>query len=114
MSKRALEKSSCFFPRLKYPESLTAICWQTKDAQNHQPEHATMSDRTFEIDIEDHMGFVRVLMGRGEPTGELAQFLSATLAGWIQQHPEVRILAVVPINRDGDTVELHAWFELRD
>ncbi len=72
-----------------------------------------MIERSFEIDIEEHMGFVRVLMGRGEPTGELAQFLSATLAQWIDQHPELRILAVVPINRDGDTVELHAWFEQR-
>ncbi len=39
-----------------------------------------MAERTFEINIEDHMGFVRVLMGRGEPIGELAQFLSSTLA----------------------------------
>lgn len=73
-----------------------------------------MAERTFEIVIEDHMGFVRVLMGHGEPTGELVQFLSATLAQWIVQHPEVRVLAVIPINRDGDTVELHAWFERRD
>jgi hypothetical protein len=31
----------------------------------------------------------------------------------MKANPEQRILAVVPINRDGDTVELHAWFEKR-
>lgn len=73
-----------------------------------------MTDRTFEINIEDHMGFLRVYMGRGEPNGELARFLSGTLAQWIQNNPEQRIIAVVPVSRYGDTVELHAWFEQRD
>lgn len=72
-----------------------------------------MTGRTFEIVIEDHMGFVRVFMGHGEPTGELARYLSATLAQWITQHPELRVIAVVPVVRDGDTAELHAWFEQR-
>ena len=72
-----------------------------------------MSERKFEINIEDHMGFLRITMGRGEPAGELAQFLSATLAQWITDHPENYLLAVAPISRDGDTVELHAWFEQR-
>jgi hypothetical protein len=72
-----------------------------------------MVERTFEIIVEDHMGFLRIFMGRGEPAGELAQFLSATLANWMKSNPEQRILAVVPINRDGDTAELHAWFEQR-
>jgi hypothetical protein len=39
-----------------------------------------MTERTFEINVEDHMGFLRIFMGHGEPAGELAQFLSATLA----------------------------------
>ena len=62
-----------------------------------------MKERTFEINIEDHMGFLRVSMGRGEPAGELAQFLSGTLAQWIQNNPEQRIISVAPIGRDGDT-----------
>jgi len=72
-----------------------------------------MTERTFEINIEDHMGFLRVFMGRGEPTGELAPFLSATLANWMTANPAQRIIAVCRINRDGDTVELHTWFERR-
>ena len=73
-----------------------------------------MKERTFEINVEDHNGFLRVFMGRGEPTGELAKFLSGTLAHWIRENPEQRVVAVCPINRDGDTVELHAWFESRE
>ena len=72
-----------------------------------------MTERTFEINVEDHNGFLRISMGRGEPAGELAQFLSATLANWMKANPGQRIVAVCPINRDGDTVELHAWFETR-
>ena len=70
-----------------------------------------MTERTFEIIIEDHMGYLRVFMGRGEPAGELPPFLSATLAQWIASNPNQRIVAVTPISRDGNTVELHAWFE---
>lgn len=70
-----------------------------------------MPERTFEINVEDHREFPHVFMGRGAPLGELAQFLSATLANWRLANPEQRIWAVVPINRDGDTVEPHPWFE---
>ena len=73
-----------------------------------------MTERRFEINIEDHMGYLRVYMGRGEPNGELARFLSGTLAQWMQNHPEQRIVAVAPVSRYGDTVELHAWFEPRE
>lgn len=76
-------------------------------------EGVGMTERTFEINVEDHNGFLRVFMGRGEPAGELAKFLSATLGNWMKANPEQRVVAVCPINRDGDTVELHAWFERR-
>ncbi len=66
-----------------------------------------MTERTFEINIEDHMGFLRVYMGRGEPAGELAQFLSGTLTQWIRII-QSRIIAVAQISRDGDAVELLA------
>jgi hypothetical protein len=29
-----------------------------------------MKERTFEINVEDHNGFLRVFMGRGEPAGK--------------------------------------------
>ena len=72
-----------------------------------------MRDRTLEINIEEHMWVLGGFMGRCEPIGELAPFLSGTLAQWMQNNPDQRIIAVAPISRDGDTVELHAWFEPR-
>jgi hypothetical protein len=38
-------------------------------------------------------------------------FLSHTLAEWFRPRPQLRLTCVVPINRDGTTVELHAWYE---
>lgn len=70
-----------------------------------------MTAARFEIGREDMGGWVRVYLGRGEPTGELARFLSQTLTIWQREHPHLRVRHIVPVNRDGDTVELHAWYE---
>jgi hypothetical protein len=65
----------------------------------------------FEIIEEDMGGWVRVFLGRGEPTGEVAKFLSHGLTDWMGKRPHLRVRFVVPINRDGDTVEFHAWYD---
>lgn len=72
---------------------------------------AVMSQPRFEIIQKDMGGWVRVYLGRGEPTGEVAQYLSHSLTEWIRKNPQIRVRQIVPINRDGDTVELHAWYE---
>jgi hypothetical protein len=56
-------------------------------------------------------GWVRVYLGRGEPTGELAKFLSYSLTGWFKEHPHLRVRIIVPISSNGDTSELHAWYD---
>ena len=70
-----------------------------------------MNQPRFEIIQENMGGWVRVFLGRGEPTGEVAKFLSHSLTEWMRQRPHLRVRFVVPINRDGDTVELHAWYD---
>ena len=70
-----------------------------------------MSQPRFEIVQEDMGGWVRVFLGRGEPTGELGKFLSHGLTDWMRKRPHLRVRFAVPINRDGDTVELHAWYD---
>lgn len=70
-----------------------------------------MSQPRFEIVQENMGGWVRVFLGRGEPTGELAKFLSHSLTDWMRKRPHLRVRFVVPVNRDGDTVELHAWYD---
>ncbi|MFO0814072.1 MAG: hypothetical protein U0796_12675 [Gemmatales bacterium] len=72
---------------------------------------AVMSQPRFEIIQKDMGGWVRVYLGRGEPTGEVAQYLSHSLTDWVRKNPQIRVRLIVPINRDGDTVELHAWYD---
>lgn len=70
-----------------------------------------MNRPRFEIVQEDMGGWVRVFLGRGEPTGELAKYLSHGLSDWMRKRPHLRVRFAVPVNRDGDTVELHAWYD---
>ena len=56
-------------------------------------------------------GWVRVFPGRGEPSGELAKFLSHGLTDWMRKCPHMRLRFVVPISRDGGTVEPQAWYD---
>ena len=67
-------------------------------------------DSRFSIAVMDMGGWVRVYLGSGEPTGEVAKFLSHTLAKWFQERPNLRMQQIVPISSNGDTSELHAWY----
>jgi len=66
----------------------------------------------FDIGVHDLGGWVRVQAG-GEPatSDELAAYLSHRLSVWRRENPHLRLISVVPVNRDGTTVELHAWYE---
>ena len=70
-----------------------------------------MTQPRFEIIQEDMGGWVRVFLGRGEPTGEVAKFLSHSLTEWFRVHPHLRMRLAIPISRNGDTAELHAWYD---
>ena len=69
-----------------------------------------MSER-FQIDILDFGGWVRVFLARGEPMGPTAEFLSQSLNGWMQSNPHLRVRIIVPVTSNGDTSELHAWYD---
>jgi hypothetical protein len=68
----------------------------------------------FEIGQADMGGWVRVFPGKAADNvpEDLAVYLSQTLAEWFRQRPHLHMKCVIPINRDGTTVELHAWYEL--
>ncbi len=70
-----------------------------------------MSEPRFNIIVKDMNGWVRVYLGSGETTGEAAQFLSGSLANWMQLNPDLRVRLIVPISSNGDTAELHAWYD---
>jgi hypothetical protein len=65
----------------------------------------------FEIGQQDMGGWVRIVPGRQNLPDDLAVYLSRALSDWFRQRPHLRMRCVVPVQRDGDTVELHAWYE---
>jgi hypothetical protein len=65
----------------------------------------------FEIGQHDMGGWVRIVAGRQDLPDDLPVYLSSVLAEWFRQRPQLRMRCVVPINQDGCTVELHAWYE---
>jgi hypothetical protein len=66
-----------------------------------------------DVGAHDMGGFVRVITGpllHGYPA-DLGFFLAHRLAQWFREHRHLRLRCVVPIQRDGYTVELHGWYE---
>ena len=67
----------------------------------------------FVINQKDMGGWERVFADRLESVPEdFAVFLSHALTQWFRERPQLRMRCVVPVQRNGDTVELHAWFDL--
>ena len=63
------------------------------------------------INQQDMGGWVRVYLGQGDPGGDVASYLSHALNGWFRERPHLRLRFVLPVSRQGNTVELHAWYE---
>jgi hypothetical protein len=62
----------------------------------------------FEIESADMGGWVRVFPKRMDNLPEdLPVYLGQTLAQWFRERPQLHLRCVVPISKDGDTVELH-------
>jgi hypothetical protein len=65
----------------------------------------------FDIDQVDMGGWVRICpSGDGLPP-DLPLFLSQALTDWFRARPNLRLRCVMPVDRDGNTVELHAWYD---
>jgi hypothetical protein len=65
-----------------------------------------------EISQSDMGGWVRVYPSRMiDLPQDLPLYLSHTLAEWFRHRPNLRMRCIVPVQRDGNTVELHAWFD---
>jgi hypothetical protein len=64
----------------------------------------------FDIGHVDMGGWVRI-HASGNLPDDLPVFLSHTLAEWFRERKHLRLRIVVPICRDGNTVELHGFYE---
>jgi hypothetical protein len=63
------------------------------------------------INSSDMGGWVRIAAGNHDLPEDIGVYLSQGLADWFRQRPHLRLRCVVPISRNGTTVELHAWYE---
>jgi hypothetical protein len=66
----------------------------------------------FRITQQDMGGWVRGFLDdpRRVPDNA-AVYLSHALAQWFRERPQLRMRFAVPIDREGNTVELHAWYD---
>ena len=65
------------------------------------------------IHYEERSGWVRIYTdAEFHPHPLLPLYLAGTLTQWFHDRPQFRVRCVVPMDREGNTVELHAWFDL--
>ena len=66
----------------------------------------------FDVGAHDMGGWVRVIASDSPGTpDDLGVYLSHRLAIWVRQNPHLKLFSIVAINKDGNTVELHGWYE---
>ena len=66
----------------------------------------------FGIHQDDMGGWVRIFTDKlATLPDDLGVYLSQTLSDWFRQRPQLRLRCVVPIQTDGTTTELHAWYD---
>jgi hypothetical protein len=66
------------------------------------------------IHQQDLGGWVRVFPDQSALLAEdLHVYLSHALTEWFRQRPQLRMRCVTGLVRDGNTVELHAWYDLQ-
>jgi hypothetical protein len=66
----------------------------------------------FYIHQDDMGGWVRIFPDKlADVPDDLAVYLSQSLTEWFRQRPHLHLRCLVPVQRDGDTVELHAWYD---
>jgi hypothetical protein len=73
------------------------------DPMNSQPASV--------IVVDDMGGWAKVSASKIAVPDNLPELLARTLAEWLRVRPQFRLISVVPVNRNGATVELHAWYE---
>jgi hypothetical protein len=65
----------------------------------------------FDIGAHDMGGWVRVIAGQtASHVEDLGFYMAHRLSHFFRQRPDLRLISVAPIVRDGTTVELHGWY----
>jgi hypothetical protein len=78
-----------------------------------KPKSGGNGSGKIDIGIQDMGGWVQVRLSRNYDLPEdIHVGLSAALAQWFRQNPHKRLRFAVPIQRDGNTIALHAWYDV--
>jgi hypothetical protein len=74
------------------------------------PPHGNGSGK-FDIGAHDMGGWVRVRASQtAAHVEDLGFYLAHVLSNWFREHPHLQLISIVPIVKDGNTVELHGWY----
>jgi hypothetical protein len=66
----------------------------------------------FEVGANDMGGWVRVVASQtGKNVEDIGFYLAHRLSVWFRENSHLRLISVVPITKDGNTLELHGWYE---
>jgi hypothetical protein len=64
------------------------------------------------IGVQDMGGWVQVLLSRDYDLPEdIHVLMSTALAQWFRGKPHLRLRFAMPIQRDGNTVAIHGWYD---
>jgi hypothetical protein len=64
------------------------------------------------INVRDMGGWARVFASSlDNAPPDLAVYLSDSLTNWFRDRPHLRLRCLVPRVQNGDTIELHAWYD---
>lgn len=67
----------------------------------------------FPVHQQDMGGWVRIFTDRtAHLPDDFPVYLSLAMTEWFRQRPQLHLRCAVPVQHGGNTVELHAWYEL--
>ena len=67
----------------------------------------------YAVHAEERGGWVRVFSDlSGALPDHFALALSQMLADWFRHRPQLRLRCIVPVCKEGNTIELHAWYDV--
>jgi hypothetical protein len=68
----------------------------------------------FNVVIDDQGGWIRVFvpdLGSPPHDADLPLYLAHAMTAWFRTNPHLRLRFAMPVTRDGETVELLAWYD---
>ena len=43
----------------------------------------------------------------------VADLISKSITTWLEQHPEISVRSTLPIVKDGQTIAVHVWYDVK-